>query len=72
MFKLESMKPINVNDYHKDVKGNINPFHTDSYSMGRKISKDIFMMYTSHDTEEFDSAYYINTKTGERQRMVKI
>ena len=67
MFKLTPMDPIDLNKYLKDSTGSINPFHTDSYCMGKQVSKDIFMMFDFHDTAPFRYAYFINVKTGERQ-----
>lgn len=74
MFKLIDMEPVPKEDMdrlHKDKKGNINPFQYDMWNMGRRFSKDIYFMFRSHDTEEYRGGYFINTKTGARQRLVK-
>ena len=62
-------------DTMKDLRSSnrsetINPFHHDAFNMGRAFSKDIMFMFDSHDTEEYGSGYFINTKTGQRQRLI--
>jgi hypothetical protein len=67
------MDPISKEDMErllKDKDGNINPFHYDMWSMGMNFSKDVMYMYSGHFGDTHLGGYFINTKTGERQRLV--
>ncbi len=70
MFKLENMEPANIEGLHLDKDGNFNPFTIDMFSSGRPFSKDVYLMFRSAGEEELSEGYFINTKTGERQRIV--
>ena len=67
MFKLEPMEPVPVAEYSQ---GKINPFQIDLYSMGHQLSKNMFMMYDFHTDDDWNNAYFINTRTGDRQRII--
>ena len=70
MFTLEPMEPLNKSLYTKDKNGKLNPMNVDSYSMGRPVSEDIMMMVDFHTDQPFENCYFVNTKTGERQRLI--
>jgi hypothetical protein len=73
MFKLEEMEPISqeiIDQYPKNSDGTFNPFHIDSFSMGRQFCKDIYFMYSQHKDQDYRSGYFVNVRTGERQRLV--
>jgi len=73
MFKLEDMDPVGtklLDDYSKNKDGNFNPFHIDAFSMGRRVSKNIYIMFDFDDTQDFNHCYLINVKTGEKQRLI--
>ena len=73
MFKLEDMSPIPKEDMErlpKNSEGDINPFHYDLFSMGMNFSKDVMFMYAGHFGDNFREGYFVNTKTGERQKLV--
>ena len=74
MFKLENMKPVDksfLENCSRNKDGNFNPFHYDLFNMGRRFDKDTYFMFRSHDTEEYTEGYFINVKTGERQKLIK-
>lgn len=73
MFKLKPMASINkevLDKVYRDKDGRFSPFTLDAFSMGRRISSDVYMMFDSHNSEPFNNCYFINTITGERQRLV--
>jgi hypothetical protein len=49
---------------------NINPFHHDAYHMGMSFSKNVLIMMANHDTESAKYMILINTKTGERVKLL--
>jgi hypothetical protein len=74
MFKLEDMEPVPKEwlENHIDEDGTFNPFHYDLFNMGKQFSKDIYFMCRHHDSENYQSGYFVNVRTGERQRLVAI
>lgn len=73
MFVLKTMEPIpeeQLKQCRRDSKGNINPFLVDTFSMGKQLCKDVFMMTRSLPEEKLYDCYLINTRTGERQELV--
>jgi hypothetical protein len=73
MFELEEMEPIDPQWVKENIgeDGTFNPFRYDLWNMGREFSKDIYFMYSSHASEEYRDGYFVNVRTGERQRLVK-
>jgi hypothetical protein len=58
---LEKMEPIPPGS---------NPFHHDLFNMGQQIGKDLMLMFSNHSDEECKYLILVNTKTGERTKIV--
>lgn len=73
MFILEPMDIIpeeRLKHCSRDKEGNFNPFTIDSFSMGKKLSKNIYTMFDFHDDNPFRNMYFVNTISAERQKLV--
>lgn len=49
---------------------NSNPYNHDLYHMGRDIGTDLMMMFANHSSEKMEYFILVNTKTGERTKVV--
>lgn len=48
---------------------NCNPYHYDSYHMGRDIGENLVMLHDNHASEPMRYFILVNTKTGERSKV---
>jgi hypothetical protein len=47
-----------------------NPFNYDAYHMGQKMGKDHYIMFPNHNTEELRYMVLIDTRTGNKVKIV--
>lgn len=57
---LEPMSPLGPGD----------PFSHDLFHMGHKMGKDHYIMYPSHDAEDLKYFILVDTRTGNRTKVV--
>ena len=68
--KIEQMEPMTKNPDDLYDNGMINPFRQDFASMGTQVAKNCTILHMSFPDTEAESIIVVNTKTGERIRVV--
>lgn len=60
------LKVVKMNSFPE----NCNPYHYDSYHMGLDVGIDLVMMLENHASEKMDYFILVNTRTGERVKVI--
>ena len=68
--KLFPMANMEVTPEYVNEEGYINPFRQDLQSMGTPLAKNITILHMNFPDQITDSFIIVNTKTGERCRLV--
>lgn len=68
--KIEQMTPMDTSDHFRDEEGFINPFVQDAFLMGTPLGKNILIMHENFPDEVCKYIVVVNTKTGERHRLI--
>lgn len=63
---LHSLRTVEIDS----IPANSNPFHHDAYHMAKQIGSNCMIMLSNHDDEQCKYFIVINTKTGERMKVI--